>query len=295
MSKVPDAASGKGFSRCGKAASLTPAALRYARVPVLRGMTFLTIDPAQPPFGAFRIVSESLRLLVGRIGTLFSYAFGPALLITGLSRWTNDAMTGSAAYDPAASPLAVFTPGLLLIFLASLVLGVAAGGFMVLVVLDTLLGTRHSVGQYLSQTLRQILPLTVLTTLYGIAMGLAAVFLLVPGLYVMARYYPLVPAILFEDAGWSGLGRARDLTRETRWPIVGLILIVAVIVAALALGLGFAFSAISPIGGGVAFLAETILTTLYIAYSAVLTALVYLRLRERNEGMSRADVAATID
>ncbi len=253
----------------------------------------MTTDPADlPAFGAASLVAQSLRQLVAQMGRLFPYAFVAALVVTVLGRWTSDA--GTAAFDPAASPLSVFTPTVLLVVLAWTLFSVAASGVLILVALDALLGTRHGLGQYVSQALRRILPLAVLTTLYGVAVGLASVFLIVPGLYVAARFYPLIPAVVFEDRGWSGLTRARDLTQGYRWAIAALILLVVVIAVVLVVGGGLVFGAIQPVGGGIAFLGEVILNALSLAYTAILGALVYLRLRELNEGMSRADVAANI-
>lgn len=258
------------------------------------------MDPSEAPkppraFGVFALVGQSFHQFFARFGTFFAFAFAPALLVTVLSRWTGGAAIFHPA-GPAASPAAVVSPGLLLLLLANLILGAAVAGFMSLVALDVLLGKRHGVGQYLSQTLRRLPPLVVLTLVYYIAAGIGFVLLIVPGLYILARYSPLVPAIVFEDTGWAGLTRARDLTRGYRWPLVGLLLALSAIFVVFATALGFALAITQPvIGGGIAFLAEVILTALYTAYGALVTGLVYLRLRALNEGMSLPDIAATID
>ena len=49
------------------------------------------------------------------------------------------------------------------------------------------------------------------------------------------------------------------------------------------------------IGGGVAFATEVFMTALFMAYFTMLSAVVYVRLRELNDGMTVTDMAATVD
>lgn len=246
-------------------------------------------SPAPRRLGVFALVADSFRAFVAHLSALFAFAFVPALLTTVLSRWTQAGIT------PPMDPTDGVVEGLLLLA-ANLILGTAISGYMALVALDLLLGKRHGLRQYLAQTLRHLAPLLVLSTLYYLAAGIGLVLLIVPGLYILARYLPLVPVIIFEDLGWSGLGRARDLTRGYRWPLVGLLLTLGVLftLGAIALGLAFGFAA-PMVGGGLAFAAEVVLATLSTAFAALLTALVYLRLRALHEGATLPDIAETID
>lgn len=275
-----------GASRaCRHAAALTESPLVNA-------------DPAAARrFGAHDILMRSIGLFFSSFGSLFALAFVPALLVTLLGRWAEGSITGGAGpnLDPASSSLAFVSGPLVLAIVANLVVSAAASGLLCLAAMDAALGTRHGTGQYLAQTLRRILPLMLLPIVYAFAAGLASLLLIVPGLYVMARYAPLTPAIVFDDAGWSGLTRARDLTVNYRWPLVGLIVFVALLGILLTMAIGLGFTALPPVGGGVAFLFEVVATAVYFAYAAVLQALIYLRLRALNEGMTVADVAATID
>jgi hypothetical protein len=235
----------------------------------------------------FALVADSLRQFALHFGPLFAHAFAPALLATVLGRWTQ------AGLAPPIEP--ADKAGDLLLLLANLILGAAIPGYMALVALDLLLGKRHRQWDYLSQTLRHLAPLVVLLALYYVSVGIGLVLLIVPGLYILARYLPLIPVVVFENVGWSGLGRARDLTRGYRWPLVGFLLILAALFAGVALSLGAVLAALAPqVGGGVAFAAELLLGTLSTAYGALLTALVYLRLRALQEGASLPEIAATV-
>lgn len=248
--------------------------------------------PSRPPLGVGRLIGASFRETLAHLGRLFPIAFGWALIVAVLNR----AMAGpeAIAVDPAASPLAALTPELLLAGLAQWMIGVVVSGILVLVALDALLGKRHGFGQYLAQTLRLFLPLIVLFFLYVIATAVGSLLFIVPGVYIGARYFPLVPAMLFENIAWSGLGRARDLTRGYRWPLAGLILLSLILVAAIA-GSVFVLQTALPVGGGVAFALEILLSALSTVYYTMLSAVVYLRLREINDAMTRDEIAATVD
>lgn len=218
-------------------------------------------------------------------------AFVPALVSVLLGRW----LTHSAGFQSTTLATANASDSAVVAAILQSVLGVAASGFLTLVALDVLMGRRHGIGQYVGQSLRQIMPLVVLSALYSLAAGIGLVLLILPGLYIFARYQPLVAAIVFEDAGWSGLGRARDLTKGYRWPLVGLFLLIGLALGVVGGGMGMLLMLAGPLGGGAGFAFEVLMTTLYLAYAAIYGAVIYLRLRELNEGMTLDAVSATVD
>lgn len=238
-----------------------------------------------PPLGVLGLIGRSFRLLGAQFGFLFPLAFVPAAALAALSY----------ALVPDEAALAAGTAGFgafFAIFL-NVVIGFIVTGVMTLAGLDAALGKRHTVVEYLSQTLRHIGAIVVLGVLLSIATGLGMLLLVIPGLYVVARFLPWAPAVVFENAGWSGLTRAQDLTEGYRWPLVGaaVLLGLVVVVALLAFGPLFAMAVGSP---PLAILIEGVLTGLYYALIAVFTALVYLRLREIREGVSAREIAEEI-
>jgi hypothetical protein len=240
-----------------------------------------------PALGVFALIARSIRLLGAQFGFLFPLAFVPALALSALTY----AFADPAPLDPAAAPRLSVAEGVVLFVdvMASFVIT----GVMCLAALDAVLGKRHTVSEYLRQTLRHIAPIVGLGLLVSIATGIGALLLILPGFYVVARYLPWTPAVVFENAGWSGLGRGQSLTEGYRWPLVGAVLLMGVIVTIILLAAG---PAIVAVGEGLAgVLVEGAFTAFYYALIAVFTALVYIRLREIKDGMSAADIAATID
>jgi len=250
------------------------------------------IDPnlRLPPLGVVGLIGRSFRLLAGQFGFLFPLAFVPAVALSALSYLF--AGFGAAEDPAAADPLSLGFAGAAVLFLDVLVSFVITG-VMCLAALDAVLGKRHTVSEYLQQTLRHLGPIVGLGLLVAIATGFGVVLLIVPGLYVMARYLPWTPAVVFENAGWSGLGRGQELTEGYRWPLVGAVALMAVIVTAILLVVGPLLFAVGD--GLVAVLLEGAFTAVYYALIAVFTALAYIRLREIKDGMSPADISATID
>ncbi len=238
-----------------------------------------------PPLGVLGLIGRSFKLLGAQFGFLFPLAFVPAAALAALSYLL---IPDEAELARGAAGFGAF----LAIFL-NVVIGFIVTGVMTLAGLDAALGKRHTVVEYLSQTMRHIGAIVVLGVLLSIATGLGMLLLVVPGLYVVARFLPWAPAVVFENAGWSGLTRAQDLTEGYRWPLVGaaLLLGLVIIVALLAFGPVFAMSVGSP---PLAILIEGVLTGLYYALIAVFTALVYLRLREILEGISAREIAEEI-
>jgi hypothetical protein len=247
--------------------------------------------PGTPPLGIRRLISESFRVLVSKFGTLFPLAFVPALVLTGVT-WMfqppipdpGDPLAGA----PALTDMGAFVAG---IFSALASFFVVA--FMCLAALDAVLGKRHSVAQYVTQSVRHLPPLIGLGLVLSIATGFGLILFVIPGLYVIARYLPWVQTVVFEDAGWSGIGRAQELTEGYRWPLMGAVLAVALVVLAIAVLL-------SPVAGLIAgagilgVLIEAVFAALYYALMAIFTALAYLRLREIKEGTSLPQISGEI-
>ncbi|WP_291842059.1 hypothetical protein [Maricaulis sp.] len=90
-------------------------------------------------------------------------------------------------------------------------------------------GQGAQLGAALRGALTGFLPILLLGIVAAIAIMLGFLLLIVPGLYILALLYVYVPAIVFEKAGFSALGRSEELTKGYRWSIVGIILVIVVI------------------------------------------------------------------
>lgn len=259
------------------------------------------MNDLKPALGIGDIIQRSFALLFANFSTIFPMAFVPSLALAALNLAATamspppvplETGAGDVADIAAAMPQ---MPGFGALFLGMVgtVLGFFVVGFLCLVALDAVIGRRHTVAEYARQSARHLLPIGVLGFLIAVMTGLGLVLLIVPGLYIAARFLPWVEAVVFENTGWRGLGRAQDLTEGYRWPLVGAVLaMVAVIVVLMLLASGALYAVENVLV--LALLVEAVVSAIYYALFAIFTALVYVRLREIKEGRTAAEIAASI-
>ncbi|WP_428674308.1 hypothetical protein [Roseibium sp.] len=107
-------------------------------------------------------------------------------------------------------------------------------------------------------------------------------------LFLGAVFCVTAPAIAIERAGWKGLGRSASLTRSYRLPISGALFLMSVIYflistagsMALVMGMPNDYYSFGPL------LMVSLPTTIATVLLAILTSLIYARLRELKEGVS---------
>lgn len=241
----------------------------------------MTVTPLRP----LALVGRSFGLAWEGFGLLFPLVLTPSLALSAIAYafapdpFVAEAQTGLSAFASIA---------------LELVGGPAITGVACLAALDVALGKRHSMGEYVSQTLRHIGPLILLGLLLSVATTLGVAALILPGLYIAGRFLPWTPAVVFENAGWSGLGRAQELTEGYRWPLAGAVLVMGMLCA-----LGFAallpVAALAQDSFAIAILVDATFSTLVYLLGAAFVAAAYLRLREIREGVGLAEVAASLD
>jgi hypothetical protein len=246
----------------------------------------------RPALGVSHLIRQRFQLLLTHFGTLFPMAFVPALIMSALA-WTTTAGI-PADFDPSTDILPSFGVKGAVLFVIQIVMAYFVMAFLCLAALDALIGKRHTMREYGAQALRHLVPITVIGVLLSVATAVGFVFFILPGLYITARYLPWVQTVVFEDAGWSGLTRARNLTEDYRWALAGAILVVFVAVAIAV----FLTSRIEALLGGTAIISillEAAFSGFYYALIAIFTALIYARLREIKEGLSITQIAGSID
>lgn len=275
--------------------------------PVARGSV-----PDAAALGVGRLLGESFSIFFRRIHWFTLLAFIPQIL-AGLIAVA--AFGGFASYSelmsvllgdgpPAAMGEHVFAaaggPLIYLLMLASLVCTLLLPlALSVLAAYDAKLGRPVRLGRYFAAGLAPIVPLLVCWLVVVILWIFASIFLLLPGLWVLAVFSVVVPAIVIERAGFGGLGRSVTLTRGYRWPILGAMILV--VISASLLGIVVSVAAVAAqaallslltgfgaAGGVLAIVLGAVLQGLYVAISyglpCVAIALIYARLREIKEG-----------
>jgi hypothetical protein len=222
-------------------------------------------DHVRPPLGAITLVLESVRLLLPHFPALFPLALVPALLLTGL----NALIEAPQAEAPGGGmTLLVGIGWLLLSGLAILVLTAAAR--------DAFGPGTGAPGTYLASALPRLAPLIVLGLVYLAMVSAGLLLLILPGLYLMGRFFPWIGALVYEEARWSAFDRAQRLTEGLRWPLAGAVLLFLVVAAIVPLP---AMAIAAMLGGLAGLLFEAVGLAISYMLNGIFTALVYLRLR----------------
>jgi hypothetical protein len=156
--------------------------------------------------------------------------------------------------------------GELLLVLLAIVIRVGAQalytGFVVRLVEDVRDGRRDtSIGHLVSSAAPAIVPLVLMSILFGIAVAIGFVLLIIPGLILLTIWAVTAPAIVVEGAGpIESFGRSRELVRGQGWPVFGTIVVVWLIAAVATWILGAIGDAISGVGYGVGVTIAAFLT-----------------------------------
>ena len=150
-------------------------------------------------------------------------------------------------------------------------------GFVVKLVEDVRDGRRDfSVGELFSSASKHLGALIVNGVLWGLAIAIGLLALIVPGLYLATIWAVCQPAIVAEGHGALGaFGRSRELVSGQGWPVFGTILVailiqIAVGVVAAAIGAG--------IGIGALIAAAIIASTLTAPISALVATVLFFDL-----------------
>lgn len=259
-------------------------------------------DRSHPPLGAAQLVSDTFAQLFRHFGLFMAITLLPSVGLSAIQL-----LIVPNALDPSFDPdlaEARLVGGAALTAGITILIGLLVMGTVTLAAYDTRLGLPIRVGAHIGRTLAAAPAIVILGLLLYLAVGFASLLLLVPGLYLAARYWVLVPVILVERAGFSGLSRAGALSRHYRWPILGALVLLFVLVALIGLALTVLFAAILGTGIGaipglpdgaaiVAF--DAISSALQYALVSIFTALLYARLRELKEGLGVEDLVSVFE
>lgn len=162
-------------------------------------------------------------------------------------------------------------------------------------------GRKAALSAGLGLGLQLFLPLLGLGMIVGILSGLASMLLLVPGLILMVMWSVATPALVVERRGvMASLQRSRDLTRNNRWTIFGLLFVYL----AVYLLIYFAMGAVGGALGAGSVLTPTSVTTSVVTlitgvFGAVIgatgVAVIYSELRANKEGVGPEQLASVFD
>lgn len=259
-----------------------------------------TFNPAQKaPLGVGAIISSSFSIMFGNFGKVFLLGFVGAFVgfIINFAFLGFGLATGAA--DPTIDPNTILIGSILSIVLNLAIYGLVTA-LLIQLAYDAKLGRSNSFGTYFKSALPAIFPIIVLTLVITILSGIGALALLIGALWVYAVFYVMAPVAVIERGGFGSLGRSAKLTKEYRWPIVGLFLVVMLLSGVLQFIATFAISALGLAAGGtvgqlIAGIGLAAISGLAYAFGGIAIALVYARLREIKEGVDVDQIASVFE
>lgn len=194
--------------------------------------------------------------------------------------------------DPTAlaAQAQAFTPTLILSVLQFLLSYLVTAGLVYGTIQD-LRGQRATIGQCLARGLAVLIPTFVVAILVGLMVVLGLVLMIVPGIIVVLMLWVAIPVAVIERPGvFRSLGRSRELTKGSRWKLLGVTLVVAVASFASSWVVGVA---LAPVGNMVvSAVGNLVVEAAFSALWAVTSAVSYYALRTAKEGVDIEEIAA---
>jgi MFS family permease len=234
-----------------------------------------------------RVIQETFQV-IGRNFTSFTILSAvlvglPTVLMTGLQ-----GQMGAQDFR--------FGPGLFLSWLVAIVTSAILQGALVYGTVQDMNGRRSGVGDILTTGLRAFLPVIGVSLLFGIALVVGFILLIVPGIMIACAWCVAVPALVAERVGVSdAFRRSADLTRGNRWRLFGLLVIWAVAVMLLSGIIGAVTGAGALTAGGVFSPVALVLNFIYATLSGLVgatgVAVLYVDLRRVREGLGPQGLA----
>lgn len=240
-----------------------------------------------------KIISDAFTLVFRNIGTIGLAALIPMAVsgvvqvaLMGLESMDSaTAITDPTRYETMTTGLSVAA------MVISGLIGVAAtlflAGAVTRAAIDQISHGEANLSVAMAAGIRHLLPVLLIMLVVSVLGYLGAILLIVPGLYVFAMWWVALPSVVDEQRGFSALGRSFELTREYRWPMIGLLLIYILIylgVSMLAIVPQFVFIALGTAGLALAAILNVVVWSFAYALGFVIAVLAYYRLREIKEG-----------
>lgn len=191
-----------------------------------------------------------------------------------------------------------FAAAALIAFGLTLLAQTIATGACFKAVADAYLGREPSWRRSLSETFRRLHSIVWVSVLTYVLAAIAAIALLLPGVWLFIAWTVAVPALLTEGVkGRKALGRSFRLVRHFWWRTLALVVLASLLASIVALALGGAFGAFTFAAESDAaiitanLLATTVAGVITTPFVAAMTIVLYVDLRVRKEGFDLALLA----
>lgn len=140
-----------------------------------------------------------------------------------------------------------------------------------------------TIGETLSRGASRIAPVAVAGILAGIGIAIGLVLFIIPGLILLTWWAVIVPVIVIEGRGaLDSFSRSRDLVRGHDFQVFGVIVLEILLLIAVNIVIGLILIALPR--GIQSFVSDVVSGSLTGPFSALITTLLFFRLKEAKEG-----------
>lgn len=256
--------------------------------------------------GAFQAMRSNPRTMVG----ISAVVMGLATLVTLVPQTLASVQLSRIGSDidpvtgPTANDIAALGAGIGGSALAGIVQALAVTvltGLLIISVSEAVLGRKIAPAALWERVKGRVWALVGLALLSGLLAGIGLIFCIVPGVFLWTAWSLAAPALLLEGRSVTeGMRRSWQLTAGSRWRVFGILLLTTVIVV-IASGLiaapfGLVFGVVGATSGstGTGFVVAQALVqqvasaaagAVFYPFQAAVTALLYIDLRMRREGL----------
>ena len=239
--------------------------------------------PALRPRSVTELVDAAFQVLRAHYGQLVvcsAIAYVPMLLLRlfVIGDTTRFLSGGTAALETGMLVSTLWT------MLGSLVTYSLMSAVLVVLTSQAYLGDTVDVGDAVRRVVPRVIPVLIASVIRSVLFILGFILLFVPGFWVLARYFAVVPAVVLEDAGTlHSFSRSAELSRGRKWHILGTLALVTIIYYLLVAGV----SLIGALAGKfvVQTMVSSIAAILVYPVVAITEALLYYDARIRSEGL----------
>jgi hypothetical protein len=206
---------------------------------------------------AFQIYRTHFATLVMCTGLAYVPSLALRLLVVGdLTRIAAGQMTASSRFLSLTVMSAVV--GMLSFALMSAIVTVYAS--------QVYLGEPVDVSAAVRRTIARLVPLLVVTLVVSLFIGFGLVFFIAPGIYAVARWFAVTPAVLLEDRGaGAAMSRSSALSRDRKWHILGALLLILLIYFVVVTGISVVTAlGTAALAGRPGILAQTMLASIAV-------------------------------
>ncbi|WP_417677511.1 hypothetical protein [Roseibium sp.] len=245
--------------------------------------------------GVGSLIGESFSIFFAHFLQVMAVAFVPIVLgsvISGLLIGFDVSIGIKSADFTSVGSSAVY----LFSTVIEMAVGNIAAALLVQLAYDAKLRRPVRLGRYVVTVLNMIVPLAVLSFVANALMGIGLVLLIIPGLWINAVFYVMVPAVVIERKGFYGLGRSASLTKDYVLPVMGLVILGIAYFLTVGTTSGiFIEPLLNTVGTVFTFILLSVLASIEAGLAGILVALTYARLREIKEGVSVNQIASVFD